>query len=101
MTAKDYIAGRKAVGEWFEEPKEPSPLQATPEECKALYEELVSKVDLERAEFLYRCRWEVCELKPGSLPLQSDIQYLEMDWKVLDDFRKKYEAEAERKASED
>ena len=95
VSAKDYIAGRKAVGAWFEEPKEPAPAPATPVECKALYD-LDSTVDLARAEFLYRARWDACELKPGSLPLQANIQYLEMNWKVLDDFRKKREEEAER-----
>ncbi len=84
------IAGKKAIDQWVEEPKSPEPLPATPEELQQLYE-LVSTVDLPRAEFLYRQRWEACELKPTRLPLQSDTQYLGTNWKVLDDMRKKQE----------
>ena len=59
----------------------------TKEELDRFFEEL-SGLTPSRVRFLYRQRWEVCRLNPGSLPQVTDIQYLETALRVLDAWRR-------------
>jgi hypothetical protein len=95
LSLEDYEEGKRKTGQSVEKPEPPEPGPVTTERLQQFYE-LISPVEQSHLEFLYRNRWEACQLKPGGLPLQSDIQYLEMNWKVLDDIRTKKDAEAKK-----
>lgn len=79
--AKRHVAGGRAL-----EPEVAEKDSVSKEELDRFFD-VLSGLTPDRVRFLYRQRWEICRLNPGSLPRLTDVQYLETTVRVLDSWK--------------
>lgn len=58
--------------------------RATLQDLEHCYDELMT-LPLNRVRFLYRQRWEKCQLETDGLPSEADVKYLETTLRALKD----------------
>jgi hypothetical protein len=86
-TLEEFRKNRNIASNRIPEPITASETEASDKEIQQ-FDEMLSILTPSRVRFLYRQRWDVCRLYPGSIPRLADAQFLERTLRILDKWKR-------------